>query len=80
MNQTINVSIPDRLLREVRLQVEKGYFSSVSEVIRTALREFLLKIGGPTLPMSERLEKRVEEAEKAFEEGEVIEIKNIDSL
>ena len=80
MNQIINISIPNKLLEEARLQVERGYFSSVSEVVRTALREFLLKIGVPTLPMSEKLEKRVEEAEKAFEEGNLIEIKGIDSL
>lgn len=40
MNRTINISIPDKLLEEARLQVKKGYFSSVSEIVRSALREF----------------------------------------
>ncbi len=75
MNHTINISIPDKLLEEARLQVKKGYFSSVSEIVRSALREFLLKFMTPTLPMSEKLEKRVEQAERAFEKGDIIEIK-----
>ena len=40
MNQTINVSLSKNLLDFARAQVKKGYFSSVSEVIRSALREF----------------------------------------
>jgi len=41
MNQTINISLPKNLTDLIKEQVTDGYYSSVSEVIRDALRHFL---------------------------------------
>lgn len=35
---TVNVSLPEELVRFVRGKVESGYYSSVSEVVRDGLR------------------------------------------
>lgn len=41
MNQTINISLPKSLTDLTRDQVENGYYSSISEVVRDALRRLL---------------------------------------
>jgi len=41
MNQTINVSLPKNLTDLARAQVKAGMYSSLSEVIRDAMRRML---------------------------------------
>jgi len=39
--KTISVSLPDKLGVEVENYVKKGWFSDESEVVKTALRDFV---------------------------------------
>ncbi len=48
MNKTINVSLPKKLADLAQQQVDDGYFASVSEVIRDALRKSLTTSTIPT--------------------------------
>lgn len=57
MNQAINVSLPKSLRELAREQVKAGYYSSVSEVIRSALRQLLLRPHVPVYPLSEKAEE-----------------------
>ena len=72
MNQTINISLPKTLSNLAKQQVKKGYYSSFSEVVRDALRQFL----APQKPIilsgkaAKRYDKMIDdielEKEKAF--------------
>lgn len=46
-NVRVNVLLPEKLLKETKNLVEKGYFSNFSEIVRESLRRQLLsyKIG-----------------------------------
>lgn len=57
MNKTINVSIPKTLTDLAEEQVKAGYYSSISEVVRDALRRFLILTNVPVFPLSEKAEK-----------------------
>jgi putative addiction module CopG family antidote len=74
MNQTINVSLPKSLRILAQEQVKAGYYSSVSEVIRSALRQLLLKPPIPTYPLSERAEKLALDALHEHKEGRSIRV------
>ena len=56
MNQTINISLPKSLNTLARQQVQTGYYSSVSEVVRDALRKLFLTSSIPTIKMSKKAE------------------------
>ena len=43
MNQTINISLPTNLTNIAKAQVKAGNYSSISEVIRDALRKTFLR-------------------------------------
>ena len=81
MNQTMNVSVPKNLARLAKEQVKAGYYSSVSEVIRTALRQLLLSSGNiPTFPMSLGGERRALDAIKDYKKGKATEITSFKEL
>jgi len=81
MNYTVNISLPKTLAELGKQQVKKGYYTSLSEVIRAALRQFLLaKTEVPTYKMSEKAEKRALKALKDYKEGKTIRLKNINDL
>lgn len=46
-NVRVNVLIPEKLLKESKSLVEKGYFSNFSEIVRESLRKEIItcKIG-----------------------------------
>ena len=80
MNQTINISLPKGLSDLAQAQVDAGYYSSVSEVIRDGLRNILMEPGMPTYPMSDRLEKIGLQALKDHKAGKTHLLKNVDDL
>jgi Arc/MetJ-type ribon-helix-helix transcriptional regulator len=43
MNQTINISLPIDLVKLAKDQIKLGYYTSISEVVRDALRHSLLQ-------------------------------------
>jgi len=81
MNYTVNISLPKTLAELGKQQVKKGYYTSLSEVVRTALRQFLLvKTEIPTFKISPRAEKIALQALKNYKEGKTIRLDNVDDL
>ena len=69
---TTNISMPRGLYEQARAQAKKYHYTSVSELIRDALRWWLsdnLTVNGFT----EKFEREVLEAEKEADKGSVIE-------
>lgn len=66
MNMTINISLPKRLYREAKDVVEKRGYTSFSELLRNALREYLypgaLTENGFTPEFEERVLKAAKES------------------
>lgn len=42
-NQTINISLPKTMMEDIKDLIKSGYFVSISEVIRAALREVIVQ-------------------------------------
>ena len=42
-NQTINISLTKTMMADIKELIKSGYFVSVSEVIRAALREVIVQ-------------------------------------
>lgn len=40
MRKIMNISLPEEMARDIRKEVKTGHFSSVSEFIRAAVREY----------------------------------------
>jgi len=80
MNQTINISLPSNLNALARKQVQTGYYSSVSEVVRDALRRLFLTSSIPTIKMSKKAERNLEQAIKDHKDGKTTLLENIDDL
>ncbi len=78
-NYTVNISLPKQLADLAHKQVKKGYYGSLSEVIRDALRR-LLSPEIPTIHMNKRQIKLVEQAWKDYKAGKTIPIKSINDL
>jgi putative addiction module CopG family antidote len=76
---TINISLPKQLADLAHEQVKKGYYGSVSEVIRDALRR-LLEPKIPTIQMNKKQIKLVEQAWKDYYAGKTVPIKSIKDL
>jgi putative addiction module CopG family antidote len=80
MNNTINISLPKALSDLANQQVKAGYYSSISEVIRDALRKMLMEPAVPTFKMSKKAEKVAAEAEKEYREGKTIPFTSVSDL
>lgn len=81
MNQTINVSIPKALTDLAKQQVKAGYYASVSEVVRTALRNLFTESPSiPTIKLSKRAEAKFKQAEKDYREGKTISFTSFEEL
>jgi putative addiction module CopG family antidote len=80
MNQAINVSLPKSLTELAREQVKAGYYSSVSEVIRSALRQLLLKPQLPVYPLSERAEEIGLQALSEHKRGKTLQVSSFKDL
>jgi len=64
MNYTINISIPKKLGDLAKAQVEAGYYSSVSEVVRTAMRTLLAR---ESIPLSTKSSNRNAKMDQDFQ-------------
>lgn len=53
MTHTINISLPDNLSKQIRLQVKNGGYNSVSEFIREASRN-LIRVNSSFSPEAEK--------------------------
>lgn len=80
MNYTINISLPKNLADLAKKEVKKGYYTSLSELMRTALRRVLTEPGVPTFKMSKKAEKISLQALKDYKERKAIEIKSFKEL
>jgi Arc/MetJ-type ribon-helix-helix transcriptional regulator len=80
MNQTINISLPKKLAQLAQNQVKSGYYTSVSEVIRDALRNSFTTPSIPVYKMSKQAEKVALQAKKDYQDGNVIEFTDVNEL
>jgi len=80
MNYTINVSLPKALADKAKEQVKTGNYSSVSEVVRDALRCLFIDEKIPTFKMSAKAEKRALQAFEDYKNGKAIEISSFKEL
>jgi putative addiction module CopG family antidote len=76
---TVNISLPKKLADLAHDQVKKGYYGSLSEVIRDALRN-LFEPEIPTYKMTKRMIKNVDQAWKEYKAGKTIPLKNVKDL
>ena len=81
MSYTVNVSLPKQLAELAKQHVKKGYYSSLSELIRDSLREKLLSDGDiPEFSMSKKREKIVNEAVKEYKAGKTHLLEDIEDM
>jgi hypothetical protein len=80
MNQTINISLPKGLNDLAQAQVKAGYFTSVSEVIRHALRTTFMEPSIPTYIMSPKAEEISIKARKEHNLGKTRQLRSLDDL
>lgn len=79
MSYTINISLPKQLSDLAHEQIKRGYYESVSEVIRDALRRLLVP-EVPTFKMSKKAEKRAIKAYEEYQAGKTKSIQSINDL
>lgn len=79
MSYTINISLPKQLSDLAHEQIKQGYYESVSEVVRDALRRLLVP-EVPTFQMSKKAEKRAIKAYEEYQAGKKKPIKSINDL
>lgn len=80
MNYTVNVSIPKTLADIAHEQVRKGYYSTLSEVVRAALRRLLIEDQVPTFKMSQKAEKQAEKAYQEYLAGKALKLNSLDDI
>lgn len=81
MNKTINISLPNTLLDEIKALVQAGEFASISDAIRHATRAaFSRKHSIPTYRMSERALKSAQEARRLHKEGKLQSFNSVTEL
>ncbi|HEY4500193.1 MAG TPA: ribbon-helix-helix domain-containing protein [Candidatus Paceibacterota bacterium] len=59
MRQILNISLPLEMVREIKSEMKRQKFSSVSEFVRAAIRAYYHEIGW----------RRLQKSEKDFAEG-----------
>ncbi len=79
MNYTVNISLPKPLADQAKAKVKQGHYASLSEVIRTALRNFLTS-DVPVYKISTKAERKALKALKDHKEGKTRQIKSLDDL
>ena len=71
--------MPKTLAQLAKDQVKAGNFTSVSEVVRTALRDFLVA-DVPTFKMSKQMEQKVDQALEEYKSGKLKPIHSLSEL
>lgn len=79
MSYTINISLPKQLAELAGKQVKNGYYSSVSEVVRDALRK-LFEPEVPAFPMSKKAENKAMKAWSEYKAGKTKELNSLEEL
>jgi putative addiction module CopG family antidote len=80
MSYTVNISLPKKLAQATKEQVQSGYYASVSELVRDALRKLILSPAVPTYPMSKQAEQRAIRARNEHLAGNTLEIKSLSDI
>ncbi|MCX6794338.1 MAG: ribbon-helix-helix domain-containing protein [Candidatus Gottesmanbacteria bacterium] len=76
---TVNISLTKKLADLAHDQVKKGYYGSLSEVIRDALRN-LFEPEIPVIRMTSAMIKKVRQAHKDHLKGKSIRLDSVDDL
>lgn len=71
-NVRVNVLLPEKLLRESKDLVEKGYFSNFSEIVRESLRKELISYRISFGEMTEEDKKLLEWVQKEKTAGNIL--------
>lgn len=79
MSYTVNISLPKELAQLAQKEVKRGYYDSLSELIRDALRRLLVR-DVPTFKMSKKAEKRAMKAYQEYLDGKTKVLKSLDEL
>jgi len=70
MRSTINISLPEKLKEELDEEVEKGNFSSRSELVRAAVRYW----------KENEIVKRIYESKEQVEQGRAKKLDSVEDL
>ncbi len=70
MRHILNISLPLEMVKEIKSEMKKHKFSSVSEFVRTAIRAYWHEIGW----------RRIQQSQKEFAEGKYFELKSLKDL
>lgn len=79
MNYTVNISLPKQLANLAKTQVKEGHYSSLSEVVRAALRHYL-GVGAPVYKMSLKAERKAKLALKEHRDGKTLKLNSVDDF
>ena len=72
MNTTINISLPEEMYKDVKKVAKKKRYTSVSELIRNALRKLLYKEEVTENGFTPEFEKKVLVAEREPDEKDLV--------
>lgn len=79
MSYTINISLPKQLSNLAHEQIKQGYYESVSEVVRDALRRLLLP-EVPTFQMSKKAQRVADKAYADYKAGKTKILRSVSDL
>lgn len=80
MNYTINISLPKKLGDMAKAQVEAGYYSSMSEMVRDALRSLIAQPKIPVIKLSTKANKRYSKDYQDYLDGKLKEFSSFDEF
>ena len=76
-NVRVNVLLPERLLKESKNLVEKGYFSNFSEVVRDSLRREIINYKSGLGEMTDKDRQLLEWARQEEAAGNILSEKDM---
>lgn len=76
---TVNISLPKQLADAAHKQVKSGYYGSLSEVVRDALRRLLLS-SVPTTAMNTKAEQIAKKARQEYDEDNLSPMTSINDI
>ena len=82
MKQTINISVPEEMMKDIQSMVKLGHFASISEAFRAGINEVKTKLlpKYQTMQLSPEVEERMRKAMDQYDEGKAIAINSFSDL
>lgn len=77
---TINISLPSKLREQADELVKQGYYVSISDLVRDAIRKTISQNDIPFVQLSEKANRQFEEAEDAYMSGKTTDFESISEL